>query len=222
MSFEKLLKDIQTLDAEQETMTKALPAGDGKDDTNIQAAAEEGGDMEGKEDGDEDGEGSDGANGDEQPLGKSLGTVTLENGEKVDAVDGTEMMKSLMADMALLKTANVTRDEQVMKALEGAVGLVKSQATMLKSLQAQVAKLGGEGRGRKTVVSIAEKRAVTGSNEGGGQEQGMTADTFMAKSHEAWSAGRITGKDLTVIDVSLRQNIAIDQGLLSKVMMASA
>lgn len=148
-----------------------------------------------------------------QPLAKSL-QVTLADGTVVDAEDGTELVKSLMDQVSGL--------EGVMaKALGAAVGLIKKQGeqlvatdTLVKSLQAKVTELSGEGRGRKTMVTVMDKPGQLAKSE----TPGMTAPEFMAKSHAAFKDGKINGTELTIIDVSLRQGALPDAGLISKVM----
>lgn len=148
-----------------------------------------------------------------EPMVKSL-QVTLADGTVVDAEDGTELVKSLMDQVSGL--------EGVMaKALGQAVGLIKRQGEqiashgdLVKSLQTKVAELSGEGRGRKALLSIAEKPTQLAKSE----PQGMTPQDFMVKANTAFSGGKITGQELTVIDVSIRQGQAIDTGLVSKVM----
>lgn len=151
--------------------------------------------------------------GDAGPMAKSL-QVTLADGTVVDAEDGTELVKSLMEQVSGL--------EGVMaKALGAAVGLIKKQGeqlvatdTLVKSLQAKVTELSGEGRGRKTMVTVMDKPGQLAKSE----TPGMTAPEFMAKSHAAFNAGKINGTELTIIDVSLRQGALPDAGLISKVM----
>ena len=215
MSFDKLLSELGVLGAEQETMSKALPAEDGKDDEKIQAAAAEGGDMDANK---EPGEGE-GANGDpdaSETLGKSLGTVTLEDGTQAEAVDGTELVKSLIAQVDELKTGAKATESQMVKALEQTTSLIKSQGEMIKSLTETVKKLSSEGRGRKAVLAINEKPAP-GSELAKSEPSGMTGSEFFAKSEAAFAAGKISGKELTTIDVALRTKAAIDPSLIQKV-----
>lgn len=216
MSFDKLMAELNSLATDQETMRKALPAGDGEDDQNIQAAAAEGGDMD-----DEDDEGVDGhkePDGDEgQPLGKSLGTVTLEGGEQVEAIDGTELVKSLMEQVEQFGQKQTTSESQMAKALESCVTLMKGQGDLIKSLQNKVSQLSGEGRGRKTVLNVSEKPAA-GTQLAKSEPQGLTGTEFMAKSHAAFDAKKITGVELTTVDVCLRSGTPIDPSIIQKVL----
>ena len=215
--FDKLLGELDTLTAEQADMSKALPSDDGKDDAKIQAAAEDGGGEAGAEGGAEEDEGDE----NDEPMGKSLGEVTLPDGTKAEAVDGTELVKSLIEQIGEIKTGAEATETKMAKALEGAVGLIKSQGEMIKSLTESVKKLSNEGRGRKTVLTISEKPGTTDTLKKS-DEQGMSAQDFMAKSNAAFDARQISGKELTVIDVSLRTGVAIEPALIQKVLAAPA
>lgn len=218
MSFDKLLAELDGLVTDQETMRKALPAGDGEDDKNIQAAAAEGGDMDdvnvdgkaptGDDDDDEDGG---------EPMGKSLGTVTLESGEQVEAVDGTELVKSLMDQVGKLGEQQTASEQALTKAVETCVTLIKSNNDMVKSLQEEIVKLRGEGRGRKTVLNVSEKPAA-GTQLAKSEPTGMTGAEFLAKSHAAFDARKITGTELTTIDVALRSGAPVDPKVIQKVL----
>jgi hypothetical protein len=210
--FEQLLGELQ---AENEALTKALPADDSKDDEKIQAAAGEGG-GEGAEKpaGENDDEEEEGAT----PFGKSL-SLTDAEGNAVDAIDGTELVKSLMEEIGAIKGQVGDHESTMAKALESTLGLVKTQTALIKSLTARVDELAGKGRGRKTVLAVSEKVAAGAAPLAKSQaEEGLTAQEFLAKSEAAFGAGRITGLEFTTIDVSLRSNVAVDTALVSKVL----
>lgn len=209
--FEQLLGELQ---AENEAMAKALPADDGKDDAKIQAAAGDGGGEGGGDDDDEDDEA--GGAGGETPMGKSM-TLTDADGNPVEAIDGTELVKSLMDEIGSLKGQVGTHETTMAKALESTLGVVKSQGALIKSLIARVDALSGQGRGRKTVVAVTEKVA-SGALAKSQQEDGVTPAEFLAKSEAAFNAQKISGLEFTTIDVSLRSNVAIDPALVSKVL----
>ncbi|HEX7906772.1 MAG TPA: hypothetical protein VF534_01585 [Paraburkholderia sp.] len=212
--FEQLLGELQ---AENEAMAKALPADDGKDDNKIQAAAGEGG-------GDGGGANGGGANPDDEeedddkgtPMGKSL-TLTDAEGNPVEAIDGTELVKSLMEEVGALKGQVGTHETTMAKALEQTLGVVKAQGALIKSLMARVDALSGQGRGRKTVLAVTEKVA-TGALAKSEPSDGITPQEFLVKSEAAFNAQKISGLEFTTIDVSLRSNVAIDPALVSKVL----
>lgn len=207
MSFENLLAELKSLEDEQNTMLKALPADDGTDEAKIQAAAEEGGELDEQElDEDEDEA--------EELEGAPLGKVTLEDGTEVEAVDGTEMVKALSARVQALEKG---QGGQMLKALNDCFGLIRTQKDLIKSLQNQVQTLGGERRGRKSILSVIE-RPDAGSQMAKSEPNGMTGQEFMAKSHAAFDAGKINGVELTTIDVSLRSGVPIAPGVIQKVL----
>lgn len=207
--FDKLMGELQQLADGQAELAKALPADDGKDDKKIQAAAAEGG-LEG--DGDEDDAGGKGdGDADDKPMVKSM-QVTLEDGTQAEAIDGTELVKSLQARIE-------TGEDQLTKSMGAIMGLIKGQSDMIKSLSDQVKALRGEGRGRKTVVNVAEKpdsaspkplvKSLT--------PEGMTADQFFAKALTAQREGRISGSDVAVAEACLNRGEAIPANIVHRV-----
>jgi hypothetical protein len=208
--FEKLMGELSQLGTDQETMTKALPADDGKDEEKIQAAAAESGldgdgdadDMGGEPDGDEDDEGK-------PAMAKSF-KFTLEDGTEVEAQDGSELVKSLQD--------RVEKNEgEMFKALETAVGLIKGQGDLIKSMQDQIKKLGGEGRGRKAVVSVVEKPSPGEGVMAKSEPAGMSHDQFFAKALTAQREGRISGTDIAIAESCLNRGEAIPQNIVQRV-----
>lgn len=210
MSFEKLMAELNILSTDQETMAKALPVDDGKDEEKIQAAAGEGGsdgdadNMGGKPDGDADDEDED------KPMAKSF-KFTLEDGTEVDAQDGTELVKSLQDRIAATEVT-------MAKALGSAVELIKGQSLMIKSLSESVKKLGGEGRGRKAVVSVVEKPAPGAAPMAKSEPAGMSHELFFAKAMTAQKEGRLSGMDIAMAESCLNRGETIPAGIVARVM----
>lgn len=204
MSFEKLLAELQELQSDQEDLQKALPDDSGEDDARIQAAAEEGGEAEP----DDEGAGED-PEGGEGEIGAKSFTLKLEDGTEIEAQDGTELVKALNARLDETE-ANVT------KALETAVALIKSQGDMIKSLSDRVAKLGGEGRGRKAVVSVVE-RPPAGSTLSKSDQTTMTGEEFLAKALDAQKAGRITSLDVATAEACLNRGAPVPDAIIKRV-----
>ena len=204
--FDKLMGELSQLSTEQGELAKALPADDGKDEAKIQAAAEEGGLGDGDDDnngGSPDGDADNGA-----PMAKSF-ELTLEDGTKIQAQDGTEMVKAL-SDRLDANEANLA------KALGSAVSLIKGQGEMIKSLVDQVKKLSGEGRGRKTVVSVVEKPEPTMVKSH--QPDGLSLDQFFAKALAAQKEGRISGTEIAVAETYLNRGQEIPAAIVQRVM----
>lgn len=212
--YAKLLEEL-------ETMAKAMPGDDVADDDKIAAAAADGNaDADGDGANDVNGEpvGSDdaGETGDDDStagddtLGKSF-SMKLDDGTELEAIDGTELVKSLMARVE-------SNEESVMKALGSAVELIGKQGAMIKSLHDKVSKLAGEGRGRKAVVSITEKpTAGTMAKSQSAADEGMSANEFMAKALAAQAAGRLTGLDVARAESALNKGLPIPQDVVNRV-----
>lgn len=213
--YEKLLEEL-------ETMAKAMPGDEGADDDKIQAAAaaanpDADGDGENDVTGDDlnpeglgdEGEGEGGGD-DEETMGKSF-ALKLEDGTELEAIDGTELVKSLMARVE-------SNEGTVMKALGTAVDLLGKQGDMIKSLQDEVKKLAGEGRGRKTVVSVSEK-PVAGATmaKSQGAADGLSANEFMAKALAAQASGRLTGLDVARAESALNKGLPVPQDVVNRV-----
>lgn len=214
MSFDKLLSDLAQATTDQETLAKALPTDDGKDDQAIQAAAGEGG-----EGGDKGGEDAAVEGGDKDGKGEMAKSfeVVLPNGEKAEAIDGTAMVKALNERMD-------TSEGQVLKALEGATTLLKGQAEMIKSLSATVAKqgemlkaIGGEGRGRKATLVLNEKTGADGKTGVDGKGDGMTGDELMSKAMSAQRAGAIQAKDVSMLENYLNRGTTPPEQLVARI-----
>lgn len=193
-SFDALLADIT---ATGEDLTKAIAA---SDDGQIAAAAAEGeGDGEGDEDKDTDKDG--------EKLTKSL-TVIGEDGEQSQAVDATDLLKSLMARV---ETGEVKTGE----VLGAFMGLVKQQGELIKSLAGEVRALGSQGRGRRSVLTVHDKPGATedltkslaaGAAEGDGEKPvGLNGQEFLAKALAAAKDGRIGYSDASLCETYINR-----------------
>lgn len=206
-NFEALLKELGEVAADADTLAKAIPA------AAPAAMAAPGANPEDDED-DEDGDDAAieaAADGDKPTFGKSFEFVD-DAGAKHEAVDATEMLKSLFARVD-------TVDEVLAKALTSMAGSLKAQGELIKSLSGQVQSLSGQGRGRKAVLSVVEKPAI-GEMTKSQPDAGITPDQFFAKANAAFDAGKISGKDLNVVSVCLRGNHPIDPALVQKIALA--
>ena len=217
--FDQLMAELGQLGQDQEQMAKALPADDGKDDANIQAAAAEGG-LGGEGGGKAAagaGEGGEAAETDKDKGGEGAAMaksfqLTLEDGTVIEAQDGTEMVKALGDRLSSTET-------MMAKALGDTLALVKGQADMIKSLGEQVKKLSGEGRGRKAVLSVIEKPAPAAATMAKSQQaEGVTPEIFFAKALDAQKAGRVSGVDIAVAESCLNRGVAIPENIVQRVM----
>lgn len=202
--FAELLAQLNAAQEEQSTLAKALPAEGGKDDKTIQAASADGANGGNPEDDDIDDDLGD------SPLAKSLNV----EGQEFEVVDAGALIKSLQ-DLS----ARTDETESVLaKGLTAVIGLVKGQSELIKSLQSQITKLGATGAGRKTVVSVLDKPVVGEqlAKSQGAEEPVVSRETIMAKANAAFDAKKISGLELTSLDVSLRNGVMPDQAILAK------
>lgn len=175
--FDALLGEIEVL-------AKSSPADESGDATIAAAAAEgaeAGAEAEGEKDEDAEGE----------TLGKSF-EVELEDGTKVPAVDGTVLVKSLMARVE-------ANEGKVLGAVTGLLSIVKTQGELIKSQAAELAAFGAAGKGRKAILAITEKpapAAETLAKSDPDASGGISGEEFMAKAMGAQAAGRLTGREI--------------------------
>lgn len=207
-SFDELLKSLAQVAEGADTLAKAAPAAaEGEDDKTVAAAAADSGVAAGGNPEDDEDEGGEGG----ETFGKSMGAA--EDGSEM--IDATELVKSLMARQD-------TTEGVLAKAMTSMVGAMSKQNDLIKSLQAEVRTLAGQGRGRKTLVTIAEKPGVADvlAKSEAADEGKITPSELLAKSQAAHAAHKISGVELTTIDVCLRNNWPIDAGILQKVALA--
>ena len=165
----------------------------------------------------------------EELFGKAF-DVTLEDGQTVPAIDATTVMKALGARVMTLTTTVASQGEMLAKSeavMETAVAVIsrqeadlKASGEMIKSLQAEVTKLGSQPGGRKAMLTVHEKPAG-GVAAGAGQSDGPTIPMMKSWTLDAHRAGRITAVDASVIDQSLRIGQAPPAHLLSAIRPAS-
>lgn len=204
-NFQDLLKAIEQTEADTDALTKSDVADD-QDDHVIGAAAESS---------DDDGDGKDKEVGKEPVMSKSM-TVKDADGKDVEAIDATEIIKALQDKVGSQETV-------MAKALTSLQSTLAKQNTMIKSLQDSLAKLAGEGRGRKAVLMAVEKPGAgdTVAKSAGADKDGATTmEDFMLKAEQAFSAKKITGQEFNTIDVCRRMGAQIDPALIRKVALA--
>lgn len=203
-NFDELLKSLAQVAEGTDTLAKAAPAA--ADDKTVAAAAADSG-VTTPEGNPEDEENED----EGQEFGKSLGA----DAGGSEFIDATDLVKSMLARQD-------ATDGVLAKAMTSMVGAMSKQNELIKSLQAEVRTLAGQGRGRKTMVTIADKPGVANvlAKSEAADDGKITAGELLAKSNAAYSAKKITGTELNTIDACLRNNWPIDAGILQKVALA--
>lgn len=129
----------------------------------------------------------------DEPMGKSL---LLASGETIEYLDGTALVKALTDRVD-------TQDEALAKALASTTDLIKSLHSEIDGLKADVQRMASAGRGRKTVVSLAETAAPVAA------PVGVSADDFMVKALNAQKAGRLTALQVSVAEGYLQRGLDI-------------
>jgi hypothetical protein len=204
-NFAELLKSLQATADEQG------PAADegGDDETIAAAAADSGVAADGNPEGDADAD--DAASADGKPaMAKSM-TATGADGEEVEVVDATEMLKSLQDGLN-------AQGDVLAKALSTMTTAMQKQGEVIKSLHAKVEALSSQGRGRKTVVSVVERPAPAGTMAKSTEaDAGVTSQEFMAKCLSAQAAGKLTAFDVSRAEVAINNGVAVPADIVSAV-----
>lgn len=195
--FNELLKSLEAAADEQEKGA----AESGKDDATIEAAAADSGVTadDGNPEGDADGEGK----------GEMTKSMTAADGTQVEVIDATEMLKSLEAGQAEL-------GDVLAKSMGAMTKALNAQGVVIKSLQAEIATLKGQGRGRKTVITVAEKPDMTKSL-GADKPQGLKPNEVMAKCLAAQKSGAMTGLDVARAEIAINNGVPVPADVLARI-----
>ena len=206
-NFDELLKSLAQVAEGADTLAKAAAAApSGEDDKTVAAAAADAG-VKAPEGNPEDDE--------LDELGEAFGKSLGANAAGDEMIDATDLVKSLIARQD-------STDGVLAKAMTSMVGAMAKQNDLIKSLQTEVRTLAGQGRGRKTLVSVSEKPGIadTRVKSGAAEENTITPSDLMAKSNVAYAAKKISGTELNTIDACLRNGWPIDAGIIQKVALA--
>lgn len=195
-NFQTLLAELAQA-AEEQTLAKSAAA-EGADDKAIQAAAAEGENPEDKEG--------------EEGLAKSAVGEGID--DDVTLIEGDEIIKSL----GLMDGRMTGVEETLAKGLATVLDLYKGQGELMKSMQARIDKLSGTGAGRKTMLQVHEKPAAGEQLTKSQPQGGITKGELMAKATSAWNDKKITGLELNVLEVALREGQAPSESTLTKIL----
>jgi hypothetical protein len=215
--YDKLLEELGAI-------AKAMPGYEAQDgeEERIRRAAADGADMDGDDDEDDDDD-KDGEG--EEVFGKSF-RVTMPDGGEAEVIDGTAVVAKLGASLKETQdgfSSVMRKSMKVMSEFNAAIAkrdaVIAKQGEMLKSLSETVERIGGEGRGRKAVVSVSEKRS--GDFGDVNKADGITPAEFMAKSRAAFEAGKITGGDLMRVEAYINRGISPPAEIISRIAAAS-
>ena len=184
---------------ELETLAKAMPEADEKLEEEDHAEPD-GDEMGGP--GDDDGdEPMAKSEGEAEPIAKSM-SVTLPDGTEAEAVDGMELIKSFQSQMDVIADGTG-------KVLKSMSAHLKEQAELIKSLKSDIDTLRSEGRGRKTVVTMA------GAPPEPMAKSMATPSDILAKCLDAQKAGKLTALDVSVAEGYLNRGMQIPDRIVS-------
>lgn len=220
MSKEAKKSEFEGLLEELDVLQKSMQADqDDADDAKIQTAgkADEDENAEGIQDGGGDenaeGEGDPISAEDDEVMGKSF-TVTMADGTEVEALDGTELVKSFMARMQGTETEMSKALKVAVSTMQDMGQMLKSQAQKIHGLQETVNRLANEGRGRKAVVHIHDKGQTLSKSH---EQDGLKPAEFMGKALSAQKAGRITGHEVALAESCLNRGQQVPEHIVKKV-----
>lgn len=208
MDFENLLKELDTL-------AKAQPAD--VDDKKVVAAAEEAGVADDKgtaTPGDATAtpaSGSGEGEGKEKPADDKVTKsfqIQLENGETVDAIDGTELVKALTDKVDAAEAKLAKAEEFGAKAID----LIKSQGQQIANLTEQVKRLADQPGGRKAVLIPHEKPSPMAK----AHEEPSRGD-ILAKAEAAHKAGKLTALDVSRVESYQNRGLAVPADVAARI-----
>lgn len=180
--------DFDKLVSEIGDLHKAMKdEGSSKDDAKIEAAAEEG-EEEGEDEGDD--------------VSKSF-KLKLDDGTEVEAMDGTLLIKSL--------TERVEKNEAAF------TGVLRQVLDIVKSQAAEITKLRSAPKGRKAVVTVAEKKPAE-QDVSKSEPEGISGGEFLAKSMTAFAAGKISGHQVRLAETAINQGKQVPADIIRAVM----
>jgi len=209
--FEQLLATLAATAEEQSTLAKSMPAVDETDPTDNEDDDTVGaGDIVDEQP----------ATAATAPAGEGEATETaltksmVIDGEDVEVVEVGALIKSLSD----LTTRVEGGEANLVKSLNPIVELIQGQNALIKSMQDQLTKLGGSGRGRKSVLAVAElpvpgETALTKSQ----QPTQIAPQQLLAKCLSAQAEGRISGVDVARVEAAINSGLAAPADVLTRI-----
>jgi hypothetical protein len=174
-----------------------------------------------------------GHRGKEHEMAKSFSLQTAD-GKTIEVQDAGDLLKALGARLdttestilaTITGTAEVIRSQgDLLKSLSDKLiaqdKLLGEQATLIKSLQTDVTKLGTSPGGRRAVLAVAEREPLpaTAVLAKSGIPEGVTPDTFFAKALEKQGLGKVTGFEISLAENMLSKGMPLPDNLVQRVL----
>ncbi len=138
-------------------------------------------------------------------------TVTLENGEEVEAFNGEWILKSMQDRMDEIESTLDRSGKDGADAITETTQLIKSLIADNKRINAKIDALMASGSGRKSTLNIHERRTVGEFPDTPNPQQ------IMAKALEAQRQGRLSGADIARLDSYFGRGQTPPETLLAKI-----
>jgi hypothetical protein len=206
--FAKLLAEVEATEA----MVKAMPAPTDEDQRVAAAAKEGGAGADGAEP--EAGGGDPEDEEDPEMMGKSF-SVVMPDGQKVDAYDGTAMMKSFGVKVQAIGTIlekSVGLTQELIAKINERNDVIAGQGALIKALEAKVNAFGTQGRGRQGVVSVHEKLPPVAAQP----TTRVTIGDLMVKADTLFKKGGLSSLEYTMVGTALNSGRSVSDELLQK------
>lgn len=171
--------------------------------------------------------------GGKEHMAKSF-TLKTDDGETLQVVDASEMIKALTGRLDVTASTMEETFTNVVNVMKGQGELVKAltvrfeeqtatiaaQDTLIKSLQAEVTKLGSLPAGRRAVVTVAERQAAPATDlmAKAGMPEGVTTDDFFAKALNMQGEGKLTGVDIAIAEASINAGQPVPPSIVRRVL----
>ena len=213
--FAQLLAAIQSVADDQDTLAKSLAAGgenlgDGNPEDEEEAAAAAAAAAAAEA---EAAAAAAGTPGENAPEGTALTKSLTVDGEQVDLVDADQLFKSLSD----LETRLTEHEGMLTKSLSPVLDVIKNQNALIKSLGERLDVLAGQGRGRKTVLTISERPAPGQQPLTKSEPVQLSAQDLLTKSLQAQREGKITGADVARVEVALQSGLSAPADVLARI-----
>ncbi len=150
-------------------------------------------------------------------FGKSF-LVKDQDGNEVEVIDAADMMKALHDENKGLGNSVGKLEKALSSTLTLNMTLgrtVKEQGELIKSLQAKVTEIGGQPRGRATVLNVHEKPDMSVKQA---EPEGVRPHAFMDSMMKAFKASAVTGEEVSLAEHFLGAGQQPPASIVSRVM----
>ena len=138
------------------------------------------------------------------------------DGEVYEAIDGTELFKSIQEKVSSQDEVIGRQDSLIQKVSDVLVTQFAKQDLLIKSMQNEISALKKSGTGRKSMLSIVEKPGLDTFKKS--EPEGMGKEEFMMKALDAQKIGKVSGFDIARAEMALNTGLAVPEQIVRKVL----